>query len=340
VIPQLTAAAVQWCGADEGDVMKHSSPVHAAALLAALALSLAACGGGGSTVEPGGGGEGSIAGEFDLSGATFDVGSKEFTESIVLGQITAQALAAARAEVSDQTGISGSATVREALLSDEIDMYWEYTGTGYVNILGNTTEDVPDDLYETVAEADAEQNDVAWLEPAPLNDTYRIATTQEFAEENDLETMSDVAEFVEANPDQGAVCAASEFINRDDGLPGLQDAYGFEFSKVVELDLGLIYTQIGDTCPFGEVFSTDGRIVANELAVLEDDEEFFIDYNAALTMRQETLEEHPQLAELFAPISEALTNEAITEMNAAVDVEGETAEAVAEEFLRSNGFIS
>jgi osmoprotectant transport system substrate-binding protein len=310
------------------------------ALLAALALSLAACGGDDGGVESVGGGEGSIATDYDLSGASFDVGSKEFTESIVLGQITAQALAAAGADVSDQTGLTGSATVREALVSDEIDMYWEYTGTGWVNILGNTTEDLPEDLYEAVAEADAEQNDVAWLEPAPLNDTYRIAVTQEFAEENDLETMSDAAEFIQANPDQGAVCAASEFINRDDGLPGLEEAYGFEFSNVVELDLGLIYTQIGDTCEFGEVFSTDGRIVANDLAVLEDDKDFFIPYHAALTMRQETLDEHPQLAELFAPISDALTNEVITELNAAVDVEGETAEAVAEEFLRSNGFIS
>jgi osmoprotectant transport system substrate-binding protein len=324
--------------------MKHrnSTSVRLSAVAGVLALSLAACGDDGdNAVTTGeGAGEGSIASEFDLAGASFDIGSKEFTESIVLGQITVQALEAAGAQANAKTGISGSATVREALVSEEIDMYWEYTGTGYVNILGNTTEDVPEDLYQTVADADAEQNDVAWLEPAPLNDTYRIATTKEFAEENGIETMSDVAEFVQSNPDQGAVCAASEFINRDDGLPGLQEAYGFEFSEVVELDLGLIYTQIGDTCPFGEVFSTDGRIVANDLAVIEDDESFFIAYNAALTMRQETLDANPQLAELFAPISEALTNEVITDLNAAVDVDGETPEAVAEEFLRSNGFIS
>jgi osmoprotectant transport system substrate-binding protein len=326
--------------------MSHSKTTAArlTALACGLALVLAACGDDGETTagagNEGNAAEGSIAGEYDLSGASFDIGSKEFTESIVLGQIAAQALEAAGAEVSDKTGISGSATVREALVSDEIDMYWEYTGTGWVNILGNTTEEVPEDLYAAVAEADKAKNSVAWLEPAPMNDTYRIATTQQFAEENGLETMSDVAEYVEANPDQAAVCAASEFINRDDGLPGLQDAYGLEFSEVVELDLGLIYTQVGDACSFGEVFSTDGRIVANDLAVIEDDKDFFIEYNAALTMRQETLDEHPELAEMFAPISEALTNEAITEMNAAVDVEGETAEDVAEEFLRSNGFIS
>lgn len=308
------------------------------ALAAALALSATACGGDDPGAGGGGGaGDGSIS--TDLSGAAFTVGSKEFTESIVLGQITLQALQAAGADATDQTGLTGSATVREALESGGIDMYWEYTGTGYVNILGNTTEEVPEDLYQTVADADAEANNIAWLEPAPLNDTYRIAITSEFAEENGLATMSDAAAFIQDNPDRSAVCAASEFINRDDGLPGLQETYGFEFSEVVELDLGLIYTQVGDACPFGEVFSTDGRIISNELVVLEDDEKFFIDYNAALTLRQETLDENPELAELFAPISEALTNEVITQLNADVDVDGETADAVAEEFLRSNGFI-
>jgi osmoprotectant transport system substrate-binding protein len=313
------------------------------ALTAALALSVTACGGDEPTAGGGdesGGAEGSIAeAGYDLSGASVTVGSKEFTESIVLGQITLQALEAAGANASDQTGLTGSATVREALESGEIDMYWEYTGTGYVNILGNTTEDVPEDLYTTVADADAEQNDIAWLEPAPLNDTYRIAITSAFAEETGIEVMSDVATFVQDNPDQGNVCAASEFINRDDGLPGLEKAYGFDFSEVVELDLGLIYTQVGESCPFGEVFSTDGRIVANDLFVVEDDKDFFIAYNAALTMRQETLDENPDLADLFEPISEALTNEVITALNAAVDVDGESAADVAEEFLRSNGFI-
>jgi osmoprotectant transport system substrate-binding protein len=325
--------------------MKHpkSTQSRLLALMAVLALSATACGddeqpaaGGGDTE---GGGSIAEAG-YDLSGESFVVGSKEFTESVVLGQITLQALQAAGAEATDSTGLTGSATVRQALETDEIDMYWEYTGTGWVNILGNTTEDVPEDLYQAVSEADGEQNDIAWLEPAPMNDTYRIAITREFAEETGIETMSDAATLIQDNPDQSRVCAASEFINRDDGLPGLEKAYGFEFSDVVELDLGLVYTQVGDACEFGEVFSTDGRIVANDLVVVEDDEEFFVDYNAALTMRQETLDANPDLAELFAPISEALTNEVITALNAAVDVDGETAEAVAEEFLRENGFIA
>lgn len=297
------------------------------ALLAVLALLATACGGDGGGEADGDDGE------------PITVGSKEFTESIILGKITVQALEDAGFEVEDQTGISGSATVREALETGEIDMYWEYTGTGWVNILGNTTEDPPEDLYEAVAEADAE-NGIVWLEPAPLNDTYRIAVTQEFAEETGMETMSDAAEFIQENPEQGTICAASEFINRDDGLPGLEEAYGFEFTDVVELDLGLIYTQVGDTCEFGEVFSTDARIIANELFVLEDDQDFFIEYRAALTMREETLERNPEIRDVMAPIAEALTSEVITELNAGVDVEGRTPEDVAQEFLEENGFVS
>ncbi|HXF02207.1 MAG TPA: glycine betaine ABC transporter substrate-binding protein, partial [Arthrobacter sp.] len=153
-------------------------------------------------------------------------------------------------------------------------------------------------------------------------------------------TMTDAAAFIKKNPDQGAVCAASEFINRDDGLPGLEDAYDFEFSKVVELDLNLIYTQVGGSCAFGEVFSTDARIVSNELTVLEDDQEFFVPYQGAVTLRQETLDEHPAIAEIMAPISAALTNEVITGLNGRVDNDGEDPRDVAEEWLEEQGLLS
>lgn len=311
----------------------------ASALTAAgisLALTLSACGGGGD--GGGGGGGGEAAGGGELEGAQLAVGSKEFTESILLGQITAVALEDAGAEIEDRTGISGSATVREALETGEVDMYWEYTGTGWVNILGNSTEDVPEDLYTAVSEADAE-NGIAWLEPAPFQNTYRIAVPSSFAEENGLTTMSDAAAYIQENPDEGAVCAASEFINRDDGLPGLEEAYEFEFTSVVELDLNLIYTQIGEECNFGEVFSTDARIVSNDLTVLEDDKEFFVEYQGAMTLRQETLDEYPAIAEIMAPISESLTNETITELNGRIDNDGEQPRDVAEEWLESEGLL-
>ena len=274
-----------------------------------------------------------------LAGVDLTAGSKEFTESILLAQITSVALENAGASVDDRTGISGSATVREALLSDGIDFYWDYTGTGWVNILGNNTDDVPADLYAAVAEADA-ANGVTWLEPAPFENTYRIAVPTAFAEDNDLVTMSDAAAYIEANPQDAAVCAAAEFVNRDDGLPGLQTAYGFEFSEVVQLDLNLIYTQVGETCSFGEVFSTDARIVSNDLAVLSDDEGFFVQYQGAMTLRDSTLAENPAIAEIMAPISAALTSEVITALNGQVDNGGEDPRDVAEEWLQAEGFLS
>ena len=275
----------------------------------------------------------------ELSGASITVGSKEFTESHVLAQITALALENAGAKITDQTGISGSATVREALVSNEIDIYWDYTGTGWVNVLGNTTEDLPEDLYAAVAEADA-ANGIAWLEPANFENTYRVAVKSDFAKEHSISTMSDVAAYVNKNPKDAAICAASEFINRDDGLPGLQDAYGFKFSEIVELDLNLIYTQIGESCSFGEVFSTDARVISNDLTVIDDDKQFFVEYAGAVTLRQETLDEYPAIATILAPISEALTNEAITELNGKVDNDGEDPRDVAEEWLTAEGFIS
>lgn len=273
-----------------------------------------------------------------LDGADLTAGSKEFTESVVLSQITSLALEDAGASIKDQTGISGSATVREALESEEVDFYWDYTGTGWVNILGNTTEDVPDDLFNAVSEADAE-NGVAWLDPAPFENTYRIAVKKDFAEKNDLQTMSDAATFIGDNEKQARVCAASEFINRDDGLPGLEEAYGFEFADVVELDLNLIYPQVGEKCEFGEVFSTDARIEANDMTVLEDDKDFFVQYQGAMTLRQETLDEFPEIADIMDPISEKLTNEVMMELNGRVDTEGEMPADVAQEWLEDQNLI-
>ncbi|GAA1119869.1 glycine betaine ABC transporter substrate-binding protein [Citricoccus alkalitolerans] len=294
------------------------------------ALLLTGCGGGDGAADSANAGK--------LDGAELTAGSKEFTESVILSQITALALEDAGASIEDQTGISGSATVREALETDQIDFYWDYTGTGWVNVLGNTTEEVPEDLFAAVSEADAE-NGIAWLDAAPFENTYRIAVKQDFADENSLVTQSDAAEFINANPDQARVCAASEFINRDDGLPGLEETYGFEFSEVVELELNLIYTQVGDTCEFGEVFSTDARVASNDMLVLEDDQQFFVEYQGAMTLRQETLDEYPAIAEIMAPISEKLTNETMMELNGKVDTDGEDPQDVAEEWLQDEGLL-
>lgn len=317
------------------------------AVLAVVTLFGGACGGGDDDGGPdtGGGddGGGSLA-EFDLSGAEVTVGSKEFTEQLILGQITIQALEAAGATVEDETGLVGSDIVREALTSGDIDMYWEYTGTGWITHLGHE-DAIPDEReqYEAVAEEDLEANNIDWLEPAGFNNTYAIATREEAIDEFGVQTLSEFSEFAGGNPDEATLCAAAEFLNRNDGLPGLEKAYGFDLpnDNIAEVEFGVIFTSVdkGNPCNFGEVFATDGRMAALGLTVLEDDKKFFPSYVPALNVARDVVEEFPDIEGLAAELAAALDTETMTQLNAQVDVEGGFPEQVAQEWLISEGFI-
>jgi osmoprotectant transport system substrate-binding protein len=313
--------------------------------LFALALLATACGddaGDGADVgEPAEPGD-AVADQVDLDGADVTVGSKEFTEQQIVGQIAVEALEAAGANVNDQTGLQGTEVVRNALESGEIDLYWEYTGTGWITILGETeTLDSAEEYYEQVRDADAE-NDVVWLEPSEVNNTYAFFYNPSV---NDLgvTTLSELADLADENPDQVTLCAATEFITRDDGLPGVTAAYDFEFSEVAELDLSLAIDAAvsGDECTVGEIFGTDPLIAEEELTVLEDDREFFPAYNLAMTIRNDTYEENSDAYdELFGAITDALDNDVMRELNGRVDLEGEEPDNVARDFLVDNGIIS
>jgi len=330
-------------------VRTHKTIWRLLALLAALALISAACGDdnkdkdaskttdAGSDTTAAGGGAG-----VDLSGMSFKVGSKEFTEQLILGQITKLVLEDAGADVGKVAELTGSDAVRKALLSGDIDMYWEYTGTGWINHLGNTKPVTGEqEQYDAVAKADLDKNGVTWLEPAPFNNTYSIATSSENAKKLGVSSLSDLSALQKDNPDAFTLCAAAEFLSRDDGLPGLEKAYDFSFGKnVSELELGLVYTSTdkGDPCTFGEVFATDGRIAGLGLTVLEDDKKFFASYLPALNIGK-GVEGADKLQELFAPIAKILDNETITALNAKVDVDGETEGDVAQEWLKEKNLL-
>ena len=323
-------------------------------LLAVLMLLLAACGGGDEPAadEPAaeGGSEadgaaadggGPIAESVDLSGASVTVGSKEFTEQRIVGQMAVAALEAAGAEVTDQTGLTGTETVRTALENGEVDMYWEYTGTGWITILQNTDPlESAEEYYTQVRDADAD-NGIVWLEPSEVNNTYAFFTSP--AANLEATTISDLATLAQSSPDQVTLCAATEFITRPDGLPGVQETYGFEFSEVVEADLPLaIQAAIeGEQCTVGEIFQTDPQIPASELTVLEDDQGFFPVYNLAMTIREETYTENQEAYDtLFGEITALLNNDTMAELNGQVDLEGADPADVARDFLTENGIIS
>ncbi|HYZ04773.1 MAG TPA: glycine betaine ABC transporter substrate-binding protein [Rubrobacter sp.] len=305
-------------------------------LFAVLTLIVAGCGGAGG---------GGASGDVDLSGAEFTVGSKEFTEQLILGQITLQVLENAGATVNDQIGLAGTVAARKALESGEIDMYWEYTGTNWITHLGHT-DPIPDrqKQFEAVAKEELKKNDIDVLSPpAPANNTYTMAVRSEVYDKLGVKKLSDFKQLVEQNPEEATVCVGTEFSTRDDGLPGMEKAYDFEFpnENIVKIDEGLIYQQVdkGKQCNFGEVFQTDGRIAALDLKLIEDDESFFPIYNPALNVSKEVIEKNPQLTKLFAPISEKLTTDELQKLNAKVDVDGQLEDEVAEEWLSQNGFI-
>ena len=313
------------------------------ALLGAGALALSACGGGSDEAAPeasaSAGGEG--GGDAPLEGQSITVGSKDFDEQLVLGQITLALLEDAGADVTDSTNLAGTNAARDALTTGQIDTYWEYTGTGWISLLGNTDPIAgSQEQWDAVKAQDAEQNNITWLPFSPLDNTFAIARK---ADGPDLATLSDWASYITENPDDATMCVDPEFANRDDGLPGVEEAYGTTVppAGLALVDIGVIYNEIGsDTCTFGVVSTTDGRLAANDLTTMEDDQGFFPVYNPAPTFLSDRLAELPGVEEVLAPVVEALTTEEITELNRLVSVDGERADQVAQDWLTEKGFIS
>lgn len=279
--------------------------------------------------------------------AAITVTAKNFTEQLILGKIAVLAAQAAGFEVTDMTNVPGSVAVRQLMLDGTADMTYEYTGTAWLTYLAQP-EGIPDqrEQYEAVRDADAE-NGLTWLDPAPLNNTYAMAVRSEAVPElGDVTSLSQIA----ALPvDQRTFCVEAEFNSRADGFAPMLAAYGLELGaadgvptgNVSILDTGTVYTATDrGRCNFGEVFTTDGRIDSLDLSVLEDDRGFFPAYNAAPVLSAATLEEYPQLAEVYDEISPALTDTEMRRLNLAVDVEGQEPADVAFDWMVEQGFVT
>ena len=313
-------------------------------LLGVLALVLAACGGDGGGDGEAAGGAGPLA-DVSLDGIDIAVGSKDFTEQLVLGQIMVVVFDALGANVDDKVNLGGTNVARQALLSGEIDTYMEYNGTGYSVHLG-IEEDIPNDpetLTSIVREQDLEQNDLHWLSRSPFNDTYGFASSPELTEANggafDMQSMAD---YLAANPD-ATLCLESEFPSRPDGLILFEEATGYDVpeSQIEILDTGVIYTETANNnCDFGEIFTTDGRIPALGLTVVEDPGVMIL-YNVSMVIRDDKYQEAP---EAFDTIAEAilapLDNDLMQELNRQVNEDGEDPADVARQYLIDQGLIT
>lgn len=269
------------------------------------------------------------------------VTSKAYTEPLILGNITLQYLESLGYNVEDQIGLGETPAIRPALYSGQVDMYWEYTGTALVLVMGEEIETDPTKCYEKVKKWDNENNNLKWLEPAAANNTYTLMLRREFAEKNNIKTISDLAKYINDGNDV-RLGASIDFIEREDGIKGLQKAYDFEFDDdlMVSMTIGLTYQALhNDKVDVAMGFNTDGRIQALDFISLEDDKQFFPVYNPALVIREETLEIHPEIEEQMNKISKLLSEDKIRELNMKVDIDGMEPEDVAQNFLKENNLI-
>lgn len=280
-------------------------------------------------------------------GGEVTVGSKQFTEQELLGHMTYETLSEnTDLTVNDQIALGGTSTNFEALRNDQIDMYWEYTGTAWATLPPKHDEVITDsqEIYEKVKEEFQEEHSLKFLERAPFNNTYVLVANSEWADEAGVNTLSEFAEYLnEGNTDLTVVMNA-EFQDRADGWPGLTDHYGLS-EAASNLDIknvgsGLTYQIVGEgEAEVGMGFNTNPKIIKFDLRVLEDDESFFPVYNPAPLVRTEALDANPSIEDPLNAIGPKLTTEKIRELNKRVSIDDEEVKSVAREFLSDAGLI-
>lgn len=273
------------------------------------------------------------------AGQTIVVGGKNFTEQQIMAAMTARLLKAKGFNPEVKAGM-GSAVLRQAQESGQIDVYWEYTGTSLITYNKVAERMSAPDTYKKVKELDAAKG-LVWLNPSSANNTYSLAMNQEDAKKNGIVTISDLAARVKGG---GKLTFASnaEFYARPDGLKPLEEKYGFEFPRdnVKRMDTGLVYQALKEKqVDVGLVFATDGRIPAFNFVVLKDDKGFFPAYALTPVVRRQVLDANPRLAEILNSLSAKLNDATMARLNASVDVDKETVEEVAQTFLKQQGLI-
>ena len=274
------------------------------------------------------------------SAASIVVGGKGFTEQLLLAEITGQFLTAKGYAVELKTGM-GTSLVREALENKQVDLYWEYTGTAFLNFHKNKFANQPGtEIYEAVKSKDAGIG-IVWLNASAANNTYALAVRKADADAKGIRTLEDLADKLNGGENLTLGCNI-EFYKRDDGLKPLQKAYGFEFprSAVKRMDTGLVYKALKDgDVDVGLVFATDGRIPAFNFSVLKDTKNYFPAYAITPTVRKETLDAHPELAGHLNTLSGLFDDATMSALNAEVDVDKKSVSEVAQGFLKGKGLL-
>ncbi|AJY73401.1 glycine betaine ABC transporter substrate-binding protein [Paenibacillus beijingensis] len=294
-------------------------------IMLCLVITAAACGSSGNKTAEGG-------------KPTIKIGSKNFTEQFILGEIYAQVLEANGYNVERKLNLGGTDVAFQALKNGDIDLYPEYTGTALQDVLKGSVLNDENAVYDAVKKGYKENWNIDVLNQTPFNNTYVLVTTKEVAEKYQLKTLSDLA----AKAPELNFALIPEFGERADGLPGLQKAYGgFQFKSAKLFDIGLKYKALTDhkvdvTIGFG----TDGQIAGYNLVSLQDDKRFWPPYHAAPQIRGDLLKSHPEVGDILNKVDALLTDNVMAGLNWQVDgPEKIEPEDVAKTFLTEQGLL-
>jgi osmoprotectant transport system substrate-binding protein len=272
--------------------------------------------------------------------ANIVVGGKVFTEQVLLVQIMGQLLQnKTNHDVSFKEGLGSSQVLIQALKDNDIQVFADYSGTGYINILKNQLQpdDTPDSVYQKAKEGYEKEFGFTWLKPLGFSNTFTLIVKSDKAKELNIKTFSDLV----AHAPNLSLGSDAQFFERVDGFKGMADKYGFKFKKHVEMDIGLAYTALADNDIDVLVgYATDGRIPALNLTILKDDKGYFPPYYPAPILRMDFIEKYPDVVEVLNLLAGKLDEKTMAGLNAQVDVEKKDASAVAKEFLIQSGLIS
>lgn len=299
------------------------------------------------------------SGTLAQDGEPVAIGSKDFPEQFILAEMYAQLLENEGITVERRLNLGGTAVAHEALVNGEISLYPEYTGTALTVVLGTpisevagtstaspvadagatpTAGGIDEQVYQIVADEYKNQFDLTWLDQSAFNNSQALAVSAEVAEEQGIATISDLAEVA----GDLTIVAPPDFVEREDGLQGLQDFYGMEFGNVLSVAPGVRYQAVDQgQAEVVLAFGTDAEIATYGLVLLEDDRNLWPPYHVAPVVRQETLDANPALAETLNALAPMLTDDVMRELNGRVS--GDSAEEpadVAASFLEESGLLA
>lgn len=267
----------------------------------------------------------------DASG-TVTVGSKAFTEGVILSELYALALEDAGIKVDRSFEISGS-LIHTALENGDIDLYPEYTGTGLISVLKMDPLTDPEEVYQTVKDEYAARFDLVWLDKSEAADGQGLVIRTEAAERLGIKTISDLQQ----HASDLRFASQGQFDERADGLPALEATYGaFDWKDSAIYDEGLKYEVLrNDEADVTPAYTTEAQLTDKAFTLLEDDKRVWPPYNVAPVARAAVLEANPDITKALKRVNDALTTEKLTVLNARVDIDKEEYEDVARDFFNS-----